>query len=170
MVGRKENLKVAVYPGSFDPITKGHLDIIERAAAIFDKVIVCVMVNSSKKYLFTCEERAELIKNSIDKVANVEVDTYDGLLIDYVRLRNTNIIVKGLRAFLDFESEFQMALTNKHIDNEIETFFMVTNNKYSYISSTLVKELVKFQGDVSDFIPENVEKAIQKKYEEGCIK
>lgn len=162
--------KIAVYPGSFDPITKGHLDMIERATKIFDKVIVCVMVNSSKNYLFTCEERMELIKKCLDGNENVEVDFYDGLLIDYVRLRNTNIIVKGLRAFLDFEYEFQMALTNKHLDNEIETVFMISSNKHSYLSSTLVKELVKYQGDVSDFLPKNVEKAIQKKYEEGCIK
>jgi len=162
--------KIAVYPGSFDPITKGHLDMIERATKIFDKVIVCVMVNSSKNYLFTCEERVQLIKDCLDGIENVEVDFYDGLLIDYVRKRNTNIIVKGLRAFLDFEYEFQMALTNKHLDNEIETFFMITSNKHSYLSSTLVKELVKYQGDVSDFLPKNVEKAIQKKYEEGCMK
>ena len=164
------NTKIAVYPGSFDPITKGHLDMIERAAKIFDKVIVCVMVNSSKNYLFTCEERVALIKNVLSGIENVEVDFYDGLLIDYVRMRKTNIIVKGLRAFLDFEYEFQMALTNKHLDNEIETFFMITSNKHSYLSSTLVKELVKYQGDVSDFLPKNVEKAIQKKYEEGCMK
>lgn len=163
-------MKIAVYPGSFDPITKGHLDMIDRAAKIFDKVIVCVMVNSSKNYLFTCEERVELINNCLGETENVEVDSYDGLLIDYVRSKNTNIIVKGLRAFIDFEYEFQMALTNKHLDNDIETFFMITSNKHSYLSSTLVKELVKFQGDVSDFLPKNVENAIQKKYEEGCIK
>ncbi len=164
------SLKIAVYPGSFDPITKGHLDIIERATKVFDKVIVCVMVNSSKNYLFTCKERVEMINECLSGMEKVEVDSYDGLLIDYVRMRNSNIIVKGLRAFLDFEYEFQMALTNKHLDNEIETFFMITSNKHSYISSTLVKELVKYQGDVSDFIPKNVENAIHKKYEEGCMK
>jgi pantetheine-phosphate adenylyltransferase len=162
--------KIAVYPGSFDPITKGHLDMIERAAKIFDKVIVCVMVNSSKEYLFTREERVQLINDCISEMDNVEADSYDGLLIDYVKLRKTNIIVKGLRAFLDFEYEFQMALTNKHLDNDIETMFMISSNKHSYLSSTLVKELVKFQGDVSDFLPENVERAMQKKYEEGYIK
>jgi len=162
--------KIAVYPGSFDPITKGHLDMIERATKIFDKVIVCVMVNSSKDYLFTCEERVQLINDCIGGVGNVEVDSYDGLLIDYVRSKNTNIIVKGLRAFLDFEYEFQMALTNKHLDNDIETLFLISSNKHSYLSSTLVKELVKFQGDVSDFLPKKVEIALQKKYEEGCIK
>lgn len=163
-------MKIAVYPGSFDPITRGHLDIIQRAATVFDKLIVCVMVNNSKNYLFSCEERAQLIIDSLGELDNVEVDTHSGLLIDYVRSRDSNIIVKGLRAFLDFEYEFQMALTNKHLDNDIETFFMITNNKYSYISSSLVKELVKFQGDVSDFIPENAEKAIQKKYEEGNMR
>lgn len=163
-------MKIAVYPGSFDPITKGHLDIIQRAATVFDKLIVCVMANNSKNYLFNCEERAQLIIDSLVELDNVEVDTYNGLLIDYVRLRKTNIIVKGLRAFSDFEYEFQMALTNKHLDNNIETFFMMTCNKYSYLSSSLVKELVKFQGNVSDFIPKNVEKAIQKKYKEGCMR
>ena len=162
--------KIAVYPGSFDPITKGHLDMIERAAKIFDKVIVCVMVNSSKEYLFTRDEREQLINDCIAEMKNVEVDSYDGLLIDYVKLRNTNIIVKGLRAFLDFEYEFQMALTNKHLDNDIETMFMISSNKHSYLSSTLVKELVKFQGDVTDFLPKNVERAMQKKYEEGYIR
>ncbi|MBC3804742.1 pantetheine-phosphate adenylyltransferase [Acetobacterium fimetarium] len=162
--------KIAVYPGSFDPITKGHLDMIERAAKIFDKVIVCVMVNSSKEYLFTRDEREQLINDCIAEMKNVEVDSYDGLLIDYVKLRNTNIIVKGLRAFLDFEYEFQMALTNKHLDNDIETMFMISSNKHSYLSSTLVKELVKFQGDVTEFLPKNVERAMQKKYEEGYIR
>ncbi|KNZ41188.1 pantetheine-phosphate adenylyltransferase [Acetobacterium bakii] len=164
------SLKIAVYPGSFDPLTKGHLDIIQRAATVFDKLIVCVMVNKSKNYLFSCEERAQLIAESLEGLDNVEVDTCNGLLIDYVRSRKTNIIVKGLRALTDFENEFQMALTNKHLDNNIETFFMMTSNKYSYLSSSLVKELVKFQGNVSDFVPVNVEKAIQKKYEEGCIR
>jgi len=144
--------------------------MIERAAKIFDKVIVCVMVNSSKEYLFTRDEREQLINDCIAEMKNVEVDSYDGLLIDYVKLRNTNIIVKGLRAFLDFEYEFQMALTNKHLDNDIETMFMISSNKHSYLSSTLVKELVKFQGDVTDFLPKNVERAMQKKYEEGYIR
>lgn len=164
------SLKIAVYPGSFDPLTKGHLDIIQRAAKVFDKLIVCVMVNNSKNYLFSSEERAQLITDSLEELDNVEVDTCNGLLIDYVRSRKTNIIVKGLRALTDFENEFQMALINKHLDNNIETFFMMTSNKYSYLSSSLVKELVKFQGNVSDFIPANVEKAIQKKHEEGFIK
>ena len=164
------SLKIAVYPGSFDPLTKGHFDIIQRAAIVFDKLIVCVMVNNSKNYLFSSEERAQLINDNLKELDNVEVDIYNGLLIDYVRARKTNIIVKGLRALTDFENEFQMALTNKHLDNNIETFFMMTSNKYSYLSSSLVKELAKFQGDVSDFIPANVEKAIQKKYEEGCIR
>ena len=164
------SLKIAVYPGSFDPLTKGHLDIIQRAAKVFDKLIVCVMLNNSKNYLFSSEERAQLITDSLEELDNVEVDTFNGLLIDYVRSRKTNIIVKGLRALTDFENEFQMALINKHLDNNIETFFMMTSNKYSYLSSSLVKELVKFQGNVSDFIPVNVEKAIQKKHEEGFIK
>lgn len=161
--------KIAIYPGSFDPITHGHLDIIERASKVFDRVIVCVMYNNTKKYLFSLEERAALIRECVESFNNVEVDWYDGLLVEYARMKESNIIVKGLRAFLDFEYEFQMALTNKHLDNDIETFFMVTNNKHSYISSSLVKELVKLKGDVSGFIPANVETAMQKKFEEGCI-
>ncbi|WKY46354.1 pantetheine-phosphate adenylyltransferase [Eubacteriaceae bacterium ES3] len=163
------NSKIAIYPGSFDPITHGHLDIIERASKIFDKVIVCVMYNNTKKYLFSLEERANLIRECVNSLENVEVDCFDGLLVEYARQKDTNIIVKGLRAFIDFEYEFQMALTNKHLDNDIETFFMVTNNKHSYISSSLVKELVKLNGDVEGFIPENVKNAMQKKFEEGCI-
>ncbi|MGL4607796.1 MAG: pantetheine-phosphate adenylyltransferase [Eubacteriaceae bacterium] len=163
-------MRVAVYPGSFDPVTFGHLDIIQRASKVFDKLIVCVMVNHDKKYLFSSEERAQLITENIKKLNNVEVDIYDGLLVDYAKKMDAKIIVKGLRAILDFEYEFQMALTNKHLDNEIETFFMMTSNKYSYLSSSLVKEITKFQGNVSDFIPENVEKAIKKKYEEGYMR
>lgn len=163
-------MKVAVYPGSFDPITYGHLDIIKRGAKVFDKLIVCVMVNHGKNYLFNSEERSHLIRENLEHLDNVEVDIFDGLLIDYVKKRETKIVIKGLRAFLDFEYEFQMALTNKHLDNELETFFMMTNNQYSYLSSSLVKEITKFQGDVSDFIPENVEKAIKKKYEEGYMR
>lgn len=165
------NSRIAVYPGSFDPITLGHLDIIKRAAKTFDKIIVCVMFNENKNYLFSLEERCHFIKECIADLGlkNVEIDSYDGLLVNYVRMKNTNIIIKGLRALLDFEYEFQMALTNKHLDNEIETFFMVTNNKYSYISSSLVKELIKLNADVTGFIPKNVEDAMKKKFEEGGI-
>ena len=165
------NSRIAVYPGSFDPITLGHLDIIKRAAKTFDKIIVCVMFNENKNYLFFLYLRCCFIEECIIALGlkNVEIDSYDGLLVNYVRMKNTNIIIKGLRALLDFEYEFQMALTNKHLDNEIETFFMVTNNKHSYISSSLVKELIKLNADVTGFIPKNVEEAMKKKFEEGGI-
>ena len=149
-------MKIAVYPGSFDPITKGHLDMIERATKIFDKVIVCVMVNSSKNYLFTCEERVALIKDVLSGIENVEVDFYDGLLIDYVRMRNSNIIVKGLRAFLDFEYEFQLAQMNRQLAPETETFFLVTDARYSYLSSRGVKEVFSFGGAIQEFVPPGV--------------
>ncbi|MEG0495028.1 MAG: pantetheine-phosphate adenylyltransferase [Eubacterium sp.] len=162
-------MRIAVYPGSFDPVTFGHLDIIERASKIFDKVIICVMVNHKKKYLFSVEERCKLIKESIKHLSNVEIDFSSELLIDYVRSKNANIRLKGLRGHQDFEFELQMAFTNKKLDDEIETFFIMTNNKYSFVSSSVVKELMEFDGDVSCFIPPHVEKALQIKYGKDSI-
>lgn len=157
-------MRCAVYPGSFDPVTYGHLDIIERAAKNFDKVIVCVMVNYKKKYLFASEERCAMILESVAHLDNVEVDTSSLLLVDYAKLKDAQIILKGLRTVQDFEFELQMALTNKKLNNEIETFFMVTSNQYSYLSSSVVRELMEFGGDVSDFIPPHVKKALRIKY------
>ena len=154
-------MRSAVYPGSFDPVTFGHLDIIERASKHFDRVTVCVMVNYKKNYLFSSEERCAMIRESVAHLENVEVDVSSSLLVDYAKLKGAQVILKGLRTVQDFEFELQMALTNKKLDNDVETFFMVTNNQYSYLSSSVVRELMEFDGDVSDFIPPHVEKAIR---------
>lgn len=160
-------MNICVYPGSFDPVTNGHIDIIERAAKQFDKVIVAVLVNSSKNPAFTMEERVELLKESIGDKENVEVECFSGLLIDFVRSKNASVIVKGLRAVSDFEYELQMALLNKNIDNEIETMFMMTNINYSFLSSSSVKELAKngasIEGLVSDKIIEKIYKKLGNK-------
>ncbi|MBE5818949.1 MAG: pantetheine-phosphate adenylyltransferase [Clostridiales bacterium] len=152
-------MRIAVYPGSFDPITKGHLDIIKRASKMFDKVIVAVVKNQSKKPMFTFEERRELILRSVESVGwvdNIEVEEFQGLLVDFMHQHNSKIIVKGLRFVSDFEYEFQQALTNRKLDEEIETMFMVTCYKYSYLSSSIVKEICMLGGDVTDMLPEAI--------------
>lgn len=154
----------AVCPGSFDPITKGHLDIIERAAEIFPQVIVGVLENPGKKPLFSLEERVELIQAGISHLSNVEVVCFSGLLIDFVRKVKGNLIIKGLRAISDFEIEFQMAMNNKRLAPEIETMFMMTKNEYSFLSSSMVKEIIRFGGDIHDLVTPQVELALQKKY------
>ncbi|MGO0061794.1 pantetheine-phosphate adenylyltransferase [Brevibacillus fluminis] len=153
-------MKIAVCPGSFDPVTNGHLDIISRAAAIFDKVIVAVLTNSKKTPLFTVEERMELIRSATADYPNVEVDTFDGLLIDYMKQRQAQVLIKGLRAVSDFEYEMQMASVNKKLDDSVETFFMMTSNQYSYLSSSIVKEVARYHAPVSDLVPPVVEQAI----------
>lgn len=162
-------MKIAVYPGSFDPVTKGHLNIIRRAAAIFDKVYVCVMVNSSKKPMFTRDERVELIKKSCHDIPNAVIDTYDGLLVEYAESVGACAIVKGLRAVSDFDWEFQMALANKKIKPEIETLFLASSEKHTYLSSTVVKELGKYGADLGDFVPEAILDDVKKKLESGGV-
>ncbi|WP_096189242.1 pantetheine-phosphate adenylyltransferase [Evansella halocellulosilytica] len=154
---------IAVCPGSFDPVTLGHLDIITRGSKIFDKVIVSVLNNRSKNPLFSVEERIELLKETTNHLPNVEVDHFDGLLIDYVKKKQANAIIKGLRAVSDFEYELQMASINRKLDEEVETFFMMTNNHYSYLSSSIVKELAKYEASVNDLVPPAVEKALRNK-------
>ncbi|MDD6237805.1 MAG: pantetheine-phosphate adenylyltransferase [Clostridiales bacterium] len=149
-------MKIAVCPGSFDPITKGHLDIITRAAKLFDAVIVLVSVNYDKKTSFTAEERCDLIKACITNLPNVQVDRFDGLLADYVREKQACAIVKGLRAMSDFEYEFQMALANKKLYAGAETIFLTTNAENMYLSSSLVRQIASFGGDISDFVPEEI--------------
>lgn len=148
-------MKIAVCPGSFDPVTIGHLDIIARASKLFDRVIVVVMSNAAKSPLFNQVERMELLQRAISAVGidNVTVDCYDGLLADYVKMRNATAIVKGLRAMSDFEYEFQMALTNRKIYPEAETVFLTTAAENMYLSSSLVKQVAQLGGDISDFVP-----------------
>lgn len=155
---------IAVCPGSFDPVTLGHLDIITRGAKVFDKVIVAVLNNRSKQPLFTVEERVELLKEVTKDLANVEVDSFHGLLIDYVKEKNASAIIKGLRAVSDFEYEMQMASINRKLDEDVETFFMMTNNNFSYLSSSIVKEIAKYNAPVADLVPDIIEKALKEKY------
>jgi pantetheine-phosphate adenylyltransferase len=155
---------IAVCPGSFDPITYGHLDIIQRAANVFDTLIVAVGNNQHKNPLFSADQRVDLIRRVTQDMPNVEVDSYNGLLVDYMRKRKANAVVRGLRAISDFEYEMQVASINRKIDDSIETFFMMTNNKYSYLSSSIVKEIAKHHAAVSDLVPPEVEDALMKKF------
>ena len=146
-------MKIAIYPGSFDPITLGHLNIIRRAAKIFDKVYVSVMVNSAKHPMFTLEERMEFIRRTVERLGNVEVNYSDKLLVSHARDLGATVIVKGLRAVSDFEMEYQMALANKKIAPDIETVFLTSSEKYTYLSSTIVKEMARYTADLSQFVP-----------------
>ena len=156
-------MSIAIYPGTFDPITYGHIDVIERAAEIFDTVIVAVARNSGKQPLFTMEERASLIANVVKKIPNVKVDRFEGLLVQYARKKKATAIVRGLRAVSDFEYEFQMALTNRKIDGKITTVFLMPHEKYTYLNSTIVRELALYSADVSQFVPVAVQNALKKK-------
>ena len=146
-------MKIAVCPGSFDPVTLGHMDIIRRAARMFDRVVVVVLTNVSKKPLFSREERVDLLKRATAEIPNVEIDCYDGLLADYMKLKKADVIVKGLRAMSDFEYEFQMALTNRQLNPDVETAFLTTTAEHLYLSSSLVKQGASFNGDISGFVP-----------------
>lgn len=157
-------MRIAVYPGSFDPITNGHLDIIERASKIFDKVVVGVLNNKNKRPKFTSDERVMLIKKVTSHLNNVETASFDGLLVDFARRQGANVIIKGLRTVNDFEYEFQMALLNKTLDNDCETMFMMTNSKYSYISSSMVNELAGYNGDIAGLVPTDILQYIKDKY------
>jgi len=158
-------LNVGIYPGSFDPITNGHIDIIERCSKLFDKLIVAVLTNPQKKPLFTVEERKKMIEQSIKHISNVEVDNFSGLLVDFARLKNANVIVKGLRAVSDFEYELQMALMNKKLDSKLETIFIMTSSKYSFLSSSIVKEVASFGGCVSNLVPPIVDMKLKEKFQ-----
>ena len=146
--------KIAVYPGSFDPITNGHLDIIKRAARIFDKLYVSILINSSKEPAFSLDERIAMIKKVTEKYDNVVVDSFSGLLVNYLKEKNADVIVRGLRAVSDFEYEFQMALMNHKLEKNIETLFMMTSGKYSYLSSSIVKEIARHGGNLTDLVPD----------------
>ncbi|WP_458414006.1 pantetheine-phosphate adenylyltransferase [Schinkia sp. CFF1] len=155
---------IAVCPGSFDPVTLGHLDIIKRGAKVFGTLYVCVLNNSSKNPLFSVEERIELIKKVTKDIPNVEVEAFDGLLIEYARTKRATAILRGLRAVSDFEYEMQITSMNRTLGEEIETFFIMTNNQYSFLSSSIVKEAAKYHGDISSLVPIEVEKALREKY------
>jgi pantetheine-phosphate adenylyltransferase len=154
---------VAIYPGTFDPLTNGHVDIIARGARLFDRIIVAVLVNAEKSPLFTMTERLEIARTVFKELPNVEVDTFDGLLVDYVERRGAQVIVRGLRAVSDFEFEFQMALMNRRLNDKIETVFMMPAEQYSYISSRLIKEVFSLGGRVHGLVPDMVEQRLRDK-------
>jgi len=155
--------KIAVYPGTFDPVTYGHIDIIMRAAKIFDKVIVAVAHNKAKGTLFTVEERVVMLKDAIKDIKNVTVDDFNDLVVDYVKRTGSNVMIRGLRMISDFEYEFQMALTNRKLASDIETIFMMPHEDYSYVSSKLIKEAASLGADMASFIPKKVEIALKRK-------
>lgn len=158
-------MKIAIYPGSFDPITNGHLDIIERATTIFDKVFVAIAQNTAKDPLFTVEERLRLIKKSTNKNKNVEAEHFTGLLVEYAVSKKAHAIIRGLRAVSDFEYEFQMALMNRNLREDVETVFLMPNEKYTYLNSSIIKEIARHGGDVSNFVPEVVNNHLRQKFE-----
>jgi pantetheine-phosphate adenylyltransferase len=155
---------IAVCPGSFDPITNGHLDIIRRAAKVFDEVYVVVMSNSSKHPLFSADERTDLIQKVTKDIANVKVDSFNGLLVDYAKSIGAKAIIRGLRAVSDFEYEMQITSMNRVLNEHLETFFIMTNNQYSFLSSSIVKEVAKYGASISELVPLEVEKALREKF------
>jgi pantetheine-phosphate adenylyltransferase len=159
-------VRIAVLPGSFDPVTCGHLDVFERAAKMFDQLIVAVFHNPGKRPAFSMEERVQMLQVATSHIPNVEVDCFSGLLNEYVRERNTNLIVRGLRALEDFEYEFQRALLIKHVDSNIETVFMMTSSEFSFISSSEIKELAKFGGSIRGLVPASLEEQVVRRLNE----
>ena len=156
-------MRTAIYPGSFDPLTNGHLDVIERAVKLFDHVIVAVAKNESKQPLFSLEERVELVRSCIKNIPTAEVDSFDGLLVDYAKQRNAQAIVRGLRAISDFEFEFQLALMNRKLNEKVETIFMMPKDTYTFLSSRITKEIARLGGDISAFVPVQVRTALLEK-------
>lgn len=156
---------IAVYPGTFDPITNGHIDLVERSLRTFDEVIIALAHNPRKTPLFTIEERIEMIKTAVKGLRNVKVDIFNGLLVDYAKKKKANAIIRGLRAVSDFEFEFQMALMNRRLDNKIETVFLMPSEEYSYLTSSIIKEIAAFKGSVKGFVPKIVEDKLKERFE-----
>ncbi|MBP3814299.1 MAG: pantetheine-phosphate adenylyltransferase [Butyrivibrio sp.] len=158
-------MKIAVYPGSFDPVTFGHLDIINRASKMFDEVIVAVMCNSAKTPLFSLDERVKMLQESVKDLSNVKIESFSGLLIDYCKSADIHIVIRGLRAITDFEYELQIAQTNKELShNQVDTVFLTTSLRYSYLSSSVVKEIASYNGDISPCVPEFIADRLYQKY------
>ncbi|MDJ0984836.1 MAG: pantetheine-phosphate adenylyltransferase [Desulfobacterales bacterium] len=156
--------KIAIYPGSFDPVTNGHLDIVERGLKIFDKIIVAILYNPNKEYLFGLEERLEMLKDCLKKFKGVEIDSFDGLLVNYAAQRKAHAILRGLRAMSDFEYEFQMALMNRRLNREVQTVFLMTGLRWIFTSSSIIKEAIQFGGNIDGMVPRLVQKKLRDKF------
>jgi pantetheine-phosphate adenylyltransferase len=156
--------RIAIYPGSFDPVTNGHVDIVERGALLFDKVIVTIMHNIGKKSLFSIEERMEMLRESLNSRPNVEIETFSGLTVDYAEDKGAVAILRGMRAVSDFESEFQLALMNRRLNREVQTVFLMTGLRWIFISSSIIKEAAQFGGDINGLVPPFVEKKLKEKF------
>lgn len=166
-IGKGRIKMKVVYPGSFDPVTNGHIDIMERAALLFEEVVVAVLKNPSKNPLFSVEERVEILHEVTGHIPNVRIDSFEGLLVDYARQQRAKAVIRGLRAVSDFEFEFQVALTNRKLYGDVETVFLMTSNQYSFLSSSIVKEVASLGGCVKDLVPTEVEKKLNKKYRDN---
>jgi len=158
--------RTAVYPGSFDPVTYGHIDIVKRGRKLFDKIIVAILHNPTKKALFTVDERLEMLRESMKDIPNISFDTFDGLLVNYVKDKGAHAILRGMRAVSDFEHEFQLALMNRKLDRDIETVFLMTGMRWFFTSSSIIKEAALFGGDISDMVPPNVQKRVKARFNE----
>jgi pantetheine-phosphate adenylyltransferase len=156
--------RIAIYPGSFDPVTNGHLDILERGLTLFDKIIVAILINPGKASLFSVQERAEMLAESTKKLKNIEIDQFDGLLVDYAKMRNAQAILRGMRAVSDFEYEFQLALMNRRFNRDIQTVFLMTGLRWIFTSSSIIKEAASFGGNINGMVPSVVRKRLNKKF------
>ena len=157
-------MRVAVYPGTFDPVTNGHLDILKRASLLFDKIIVAIAIDNEKKSLFKTEEREKFIKAVVNDIPSVRIESFDGLLMHFVQKKKAHAIIRGLRAVSDFEYEFQLALMNKKLEKNVETVFLTTSSEYAFLSSTIIKQIVRLNGNINGLVPEIVEIALKKKF------